>query len=269
MYFSANCMIRPPLPVGVAVGNGAGLTASFVGLLSGNSALGNSVGIDAFSDSGPVQGNNIFGNQCGMKREGPSPLIAANNYWGAATGPGADPADNTCLGTITTSPFATAPFNVINPLPAPAAYRVNAGGPLYVAVNGGQWIADSYFNTGSVITTTSAIANTTDDPLYQAQRIGTSTAPELKYSFAAQNGAYQVKLLFAEIVAQAAGQRVFNVKIQNNTVLSNFDIFASAGAPNKALTKTFNTTVTNGELTIEFDHVVGLPAVAAMEVLPQ
>ena len=151
----------------------------------------------------------------------------------------------------------------------PSAYRINAGGPAYVAVKGGQWIADSYFNTGSVITTTAAIANTTDDPLYQSQRLGSSAAPELNYSIAVQNGAYQVKLLFAEIVAQAAGQRVFNVKLQNSTVLSNFDIFASAGAPNKALTKTFNTTVTNGELTFEFDHVVDVPAIAAIEVLPQ
>lgn len=41
---------------------------------------------------------------------------------------------------------------------------------------------------------------------------------------------YAVRLHFAELTWTAAGQRVFNVAINGTTVLSDFDIFATAGA---------------------------------------
>ena len=253
----------------IAAGNATGLSSSFVGVLSGNAALGNSVGIDSFDGGGAVQGNNLIGNQCGLRREGPSSAIATNDFWGAATGPGVDPADNVCFGLAVTSPFATTPFNVPNPLPAPSVYRINTGGAAFSGVGGVQWMADSYFNTGSVVSNTNTIAGTSDDGLYQSFRTDASGTPELKYSLAVPNGTYQVKLHFAEIVLRGAGLRKFNVKIDNATVLTNFDIFAEAGQSNKAVIKTFTTTVTGGTLTIEFLHVVGDPAISAIEVVPQ
>jgi hypothetical protein len=253
----------------IAAGNGAGFSASFAGLLSANLALGNTTGIDAFSGSGPVNGNNIFGNQCGLRNEGLNTLNATNNYWGAATGPGADPADNVCSGAANTSPFAATPFAVPNPLPGPSVYRINTGGAAFSGTGSHQWTADSYFNTGTVITTTNTIAGTSDDVLYQSARTDAAGAPELKYSLALANGAYTVRLHFAEIVLTAAGQRLFNVKIQNATVLTNFDIFMAAGQANKAVIKTFTATVSNGALTIEFIHGVNNPIISAIEVVPQ
>ena len=253
----------------IAAGNSDGFSSSFVGLVAGNAAIGNLTGIDAFNDSGPATGNNIIGNQCGLKKQGPASFNGTNNYWGAASGPGADPADNVCLGTVGVTPFATAPFNIANPLPAPSLYRINAGGPSYTSPSGVHWIADSFYNTGTTLSTTAAIASTTDDVLYQSQRIDGAAAPELKYTLAVANGTYTVKLLFAEIVSTAAGQRLFNVHINGTQVLTNFDIFAAAGAANKAVIKTFNAAVTGGTLTIDFVHVVGDPTISAIEVLPQ
>ena len=70
------------------------------------------------------------------------------------------------------------------------------------------------------------------------------------------NGNYRVNLLFAEnyVPTQVVGGRVFSVKINNLPVLQDFDIFAAAGA-STALVETFNTTVTNGKLVIEFDKL--------------
>jgi hypothetical protein len=252
-----------------AAGNATGLASNLGGTLSGNAVLGNLIGIDADSDALSVSGNNIIGNQCGLRKEGFPTEDARNNFWGAASGPGPDPADGVCYGLSVTSPFATTPFNIANPLPAPSLYRIHAGGPSYTSSNGTHWIADSYFNTGTTVTTAAAIANTTDDPLYQTQRTDPAAAPELRYTIAVANGTYTVKLLFAEIVATAAGQRVFNVHIDGTAVLTNFDIFAAAGAANKAVAKAFNATVTNGTLTIDFVHVTGDPLIAAIEVLPQ
>jgi len=195
-------------------------------------------------------------------------VIATNNYWGAASGPGPDPADNVCAGTVAVTPFATTPFNVANPLQVQSVYRIHTGGGAYTNSAGLLFIGDSYFNTGSVVTTTAAIANTTDGPLYQSQRTDAAAAPELQYSIAVPQGTYTVKLFFAEIVATGAGQRVFNVRLENTTVLTNFDIFTAAGGANKAITRSFNVTVTDGTLNITFLHVTGDPLVAAIEVLP-
>jgi hypothetical protein len=49
--------------------------------------------------------------------------------------------------------------------------------------------------------------------------------------------------------------------------LQKFDIFAAAGA-NAALVESFNTTVTNGALAIEFDSLVQNAKINAIEILP-
>jgi hypothetical protein len=52
-------------------------------------------------------------------------------------------------------------------------------------------------------------------------------------------------------------QRLFDVKLEDKTVLSRFDIYTAAGAPYKALIKTFQTTVgSDGKLDIDFAAVV-------------
>jgi hypothetical protein len=50
---------------------------------------------------------------------------------------------------------------------------------------------------------------------------------------------YTVRLHFAEFQFAAAGQRKFNVDINGNSVLSDFDIYAQAGAKDKAVVKDF------------------------------
>jgi hypothetical protein len=70
------------------------------------------------------------------------------------------------------------------------------------------------------------------------------------YSFAAPAGNYAVTLKFAEGFT-GAGQRDFNVAINNVPVLSNFDIYAAAGGTNIAVDKTF-TVASNGSIAINF-----------------
>ena len=60
--------------------------------------------------------NQIGGPNCGLINASAAPAVATHNFWGAATGPGADPADNACprtkSGTITTTPFAIQAFTI-------------------------------------------------------------------------------------------------------------------------------------------------------------
>ena len=67
-------------------------------------------------------------------------------------------------------------------------------------------------------------------------------------------GSYQVTLKFAETYWTAAGKRVFNVLVNGTTVLTNFDIYAAAGAQNKAIDEVFNDIApTGGVITIQLD----------------
>ena len=151
--------------------------------------------------------------------------------------------------------------------------RVNGGGSDYTDGQGRLWAADraftdgswGYFWGGSASSTTNAIANTNDDPLYQTDHWwGASAEPGYKFSVA--NGQYQVTLKFAETSATAAGQRVFDVRVAGVTVLSYFDIFAVAGGANRAYDQTVTATVTDGLLRLAFIQRTGNPKINAIEI---
>lgn len=85
------------------------------------------------------------------------------------------------------------------------------------------------------------------------------------YRFNVPNGNYDVTLKFAEIQNTTIGSRVFNVSIEGNLVLNNFDIYAQAGH-DKALDKLFNVNVTDGRLDIDFGQITGCPIINAIYV---
>jgi malectin (di-glucose binding ER protein) len=98
---------------------------------------------------------------------------------------------------------------------------------------GDSWVADrawtaggfGYIGAGSVNRTKHAIAGTDDDALYQTQREGTNG-----YRFdALPAGTYQVELSFAELGNIPAGLRVFDVKINGQVVLLDYDPVAAVG----------------------------------------
>jgi bifunctional ADP-heptose synthase (sugar kinase/adenylyltransferase) len=64
---------------------------------------------------------------------------------------------------------------------------------------------------------------------------------------------HTVLLHFSENYFTAKGKRVFNVAINGTTVLSDFDIYATAGAEYKALVETFTATAnSSGDIVIAF-----------------
>ena len=96
-------------------------------LLTDNSAVGNQakgISVVGSGSSATITKNNIFGNHgscgpgdnIGLRNGSGGAINATNNFWGAATGPGADPADDICnagAGSSTTvAPFATKEFKV-------------------------------------------------------------------------------------------------------------------------------------------------------------
>jgi hypothetical protein len=76
-----------------------------------------------------------------------------------------------------------------------------------------------------------------------------------------------VRLHFAETYWSSAGSRVFNVSINGTTVLTNFDIFAAAGAKNKAVIEQFvESANSSGQYVITFTRVKDNSLVSGIEI---
>jgi malectin (di-glucose binding ER protein)/glycosyl hydrolase family 26 len=175
---------------------------------------------------------------------------------------------NLPFGPVQALGSATAPAPAPAPPPsstAPSTYqiRVRAGGAEYHSPDGRSWEADTAYSGGGTYATSASIAKTPDPALYQGTRYG-----NFSYNFSVPNGTYTVDLKFAEVWWTAAGKRVFNVGINGQQVLTNFDILAQAGGANRATDKTFTTSVTNGRLAITFTSVVDNAQINAIEILP-
>jgi hypothetical protein len=147
--------------------------------------------------------------------------------------------------------------------------RVNCGGPGYTDSKGQVWDADHGSSSGSTYLVASPIGGTADPKLFQTERYNSNASAGMVYAFAVPNGQYHVNLYFAEIYGptQVKGARVFNVKIAGAAVFSNLDIFAEAGA-NAALIKGADVSVSNGQVSIEFDNLVQNAKINAIEILP-
>ena len=114
--------------------------------------------------------------------------------------------------------------------------RLDSGGATAFTDPIGQvWTADASFSAGSTFSVPSAIANTTTPSLYRSQRYG----PSFAYQLTVPPGTYVVNLKFAELYYASRDRRRFNVAINANQVLQDFDIVAAAGAAFTAIDRAF------------------------------
>ncbi|MEO6892494.1 MAG: malectin domain-containing carbohydrate-binding protein, partial [Ktedonobacteraceae bacterium] len=157
-------------------------------------------------------------------------------------------------------------FTPSSPAYAASSIQINAGGPAITPFS-----ADADFTGGGTATTTNAVSltgvtNPAPEGVYQSNRVGSSfsyTIPNLT-----AGASYTVRLHFAETYWTAAGKRVFNVSINNQAVLTNFDIFAAAGAANQAVVEQFSGTAsTGGTIAMQFTSVTDQAQVNGIEVL--
>ncbi len=143
---------------------------------------------------------------------------------------------------------------------------ISAGGPAAA-----PFVADEDFTGGTATSTTTAISTTgitnpAPQSVWQHNRYGnfTYTIPGLT---AGAN--YTVRLDFAEEYWTAAGSRTFNVLINGTQVLTNFDIFATAGGEFKGVAESFTATASSaGAVTIQFVTVKDNAQVNGIEISP-
>ena len=171
-------------------------------------------------------------------------------------------------------------------------FRVNAGGALS-ANSTGDFEADQSAGTvgGSAQTGTPSqylnltapavdktygataplVQNATGypDALFQTERYSDVANPNnMKWVFATENGIYDVKILFNENwTGEINNPRVFDVEIENEIALDNYRPSGLSGADvNVAKVETYQATVTDGELNINFLQGTQNPAVKGFDI---
>ncbi|BBG95521.1 Leucine-rich repeat transmembrane protein kinase [Prunus dulcis] len=126
-------------------------------------------------------------------------------------------------------------------------WAVSSTGNFVFNSNGPRYIAS----------TDSQITETLESELYKTARLSPSS---LRYfGLDLMNGKYIVELHFAEIAMEddtsswkGLGRRIFDVYIQGERVLQDFNIQKEAGGSKRALIKTFETNVSNTIMNIHF-----------------
>ena len=119
----------------------------------------------------------------------------------------------------------------------------------YAADSSGSW-SSSTMDKGKI---SGARAPEPDPGIYAQQYYG-HTGQLANYDDVA-NGQATVTLYFVEPYWDTAGKRVFDVALNGQTVLRNFDIYAATGGMGIGVSKTFPVNVTNGKLTITIPAV--------------
>ena len=114
------------------------------------------------------------------------------------------------------------------------------------------------------------VSNTSDPRLYRTLRYAFGS---FGYRFDVPNGGYEVELRFAEVYPQfdEVGERVFDVQIEGQTVLDDFDVVAEAPGQLRALIRTFTVELRDEQLNVTFvrDWVNGVenPIINALRVI--
>jgi Malectin domain/zinc-ribbon domain len=186
--------------------------------------------------------------------------LAASNK--QSPGPGSIPgvvSTRTSLVTPTVMPTLT-PTTISH-----TTIALNCGGPQI-----GTFAGDTHFNGGAPFSTNESVdLDRVNMPaqmqVYQSVRAGDFTymIPNLP-----PGHTYTIRLHFAELFVAKSGQRQFNVSINGNRVLHNFDIVATAGGPRRAIVREFTVQAnSNGQIEIAFQHSKADAICNAIEVM--
>jgi uncharacterized protein (DUF608 family) len=78
--------------------------------------------------------------------------------------------------------------------------------------------------------------------------------------------ALQLDFGFAELEKTAAGQRLFNVEVNDKRALTGFDIIQAAGGPFRSIVKRFTITPSGGKLDMHFTGLIGDAAINYIQI---
>ena len=145
-----------------------------------------------------------------------------------------------------------------------ATVLINAGGPV-----ASPYVADISFTGGTTINHAntidlSAVSGPAPAAVYQTGRVGNFSYTIGGFS---ASTSHVVRLHMCETYFSAANARKFNVSINGTQYLSAFDIFATAGAKNKATVQQFTVTANaSGQFVIQTTSVTDNSLISGIEI---
>lgn len=150
-----------------------------------------------------------------------------------------------------------------------APIRVNVGSPIsFTDSQGKVWAPDSGFSGNSVMAneTHPATVNSPDQFLWENFRWGPG---DFTYTASVPTpGKYKVTLRWTEHYVFGPNLRRFNVAINGQQVLQEFDLFVEAGGAYMAYDRTFVITTATPSIAIDFTHgTIENPKISAIEIL--
>jgi hypothetical protein len=138
------------------------------------------------------------------------------------------------------------------------------------------FVADEDFTGGATINhantiNTSKVTNPAPAAVYQSARVAATAGAGTTFSYTiggfAAGSSQLVRLHFAETFHTTAGSRVFNVSINGTQVLTNFDIFATAGGENIANIQEFTENANaSGQYVLVFTSDVDKALISGIEI---
>jgi Di-glucose binding within endoplasmic reticulum. len=151
-------------------------------------------------------------------------------------------------------------------------FRMIAGysGPPQRDVNGDLWLGDKYFRNGWALNRAALFFARANNPLmFRYGRAG-----DFSYDIPLRPGTYELHLHFLQ-ASMATGEEdaentdVFNVRINEQIVLKNFDIVSDAMGQNTADERVFRdvSPASDGFLHLRLSTVQGTPSISAIQIL--
>lgn len=174
----------------------------------------------------------------------------------------------------------------VNVIEQPAVlFRVNAGGASITATDfpNPDWIGNDVegvtngnnfsVNTGNISTYSgtslhSSVPDYVPEEIFNQERWDPAPLPEMEWAFNTGNGTFTVNLFMANGYAGTAsnGQRIFDINMEGALVANDKDLSAQYGHKIGAM-ESYQVTVTDGVLNIEFIHQTENPLINAIEIL--
>ncbi len=160
-------------------------------------------------------------------------------------------------------------------IPGDYVQRISGGNPSNATnCDSTVWLSDRPYGPtsfGYIGGTNGYIANTITgicavaQPIYHRERYSTPSGT-FRYFFDCPAGIYETTILETETWQTGPNQRVFDLYIQGQRMLTNFDIFAASGGMNNPIILTFTNTVSDSQLELNFIPFVENARVSGIQV---
>uniref|UniRef100_UPI0023ED937A PKD domain-containing protein n=1 Tax=Eudoraea chungangensis TaxID=1481905 RepID=UPI0023ED937A len=149
-------------------------------------------------------------------------------------------------------------------VPISTPFRMNVAGGEYT-LDGDLFEAEdtSYLVGTSETSTNPYVVVGGNEDLYIPRRFG----PDFGYAFPLDNGDYQVVLHMVENFQTASNARIFDVIMEDIVVIDDIDLFVTAGEKTPYV-ESFNVTVADGELNVDFLASINGGILMGIEILP-